>query len=164
MAVGAQDAAVAILIVAAFALAAFVYRNIPQFLGWLSLKRAESFPTYRAARAVKAREEFTSYKSALADASAFQAEALHRLAMIVLSGVMTLLGVGLFVASQLMQLRWPAAHPAAWATVDALLVLFALTSLVGLRLAVFRLWIFLHPNRNMRRLERTLARLETHRG
>jgi hypothetical protein len=44
--------------------------------------------------------------------------------------------------------------------IDLLLGLFFLFSLIGLRLAVFRSWMFLHKERNVGRLERMIATLD----
>jgi hypothetical protein len=156
----AADVAIAVAIAAAFLVAAYLYRSLPQILNALALRRAELSPRARAARLAKLREEQASYRSALGDPAAYQAQAQHLGVLVVVSGIMTVLMVALFAASQLLRLRWQDANPVAFATIDILLCLFALSSLIGFRLAVFRSWMFLHPKRNLGRLERGVARLE----
>jgi len=156
----ATDVAIAVAIVVAFLLAAWLYRSLPQMLNAAALRRAELSPGARAARLAKLREELASYRSALADPAAYQSQAQHLGVLVTVSGVMTVLMVALFIASQLVRMRWPDANPVAFATIDVLLCAFALSSLIGFRLAVFRSWMFLHPRRNLGRLERGVARLE----
>lgn len=151
---------VRILVVAvACAIVASLYRNLPQNMNAMAVRYGRLSPNFRAARRAKLEGELAAYRAALADPQAFQAQALHRQAMIVLSAAMTLLAVMLFIASQLLRTRVDAGLAAWFPPIDLMLALFFAASLVSLRLAVFRSWMFLHSDRNLRRLERTIGAL-----
>lgn len=148
-----------IVVAVVFVLIAYLYRSLPQNLNALSLRYARLSPRFRASLGARLQGELAAYRAVLTDPSAFQSQALHLQALIILSAAMTLLAAALFIASQLAQPRAPAAIAAYFPPADALIGLFFLFSLVGLRLAVFRSWMFLHRERNLRRLERTIAAL-----
>jgi hypothetical protein len=142
-----------------FVLVAWLYRSLPQNLNALIRRYARLSPGFRTAQRERLVRELAAYQAVLADPAAFQAEALHRQALIVVSATMTLLALLLFVASRVAQPQAGAVLAPYFPPVDALLALFFVVSLVGFRLAVFRSWIFLHKDRNLGRLRRTIAAL-----
>jgi hypothetical protein len=146
-------------VVVAFIVIAWLYRSLPQNLGKLALRRARLSAGFRAAYRTRLEGELASYRAALAEPPTFHTQALHLQALLILSATMTLLAVLLFIASQLVQPRLTPDIAAFFPAVDALLALFFLFSIVGLRLAVFRSWMFLHKERNLRRLQGTIAAL-----
>ena len=92
----------------AFALVGWLYRSLPQSLNALSLRYARMSPAFRESYRAKLERELSTYRAALADPHAYQAQALHLQALIVLSAAMTLRAVAWFTASQLLQPRVPA--------------------------------------------------------
>ena len=148
-----MDLARFLAVFAAFARIALLYRSLPQNLSALSLAGARWLPGDRAGLRHRIERELGAYRALLADPAAFQSQALHLQALIVLSGVMTLL----FAASQTVQTRADPAIAPFFPPADAVLGLFFLFSLAGLRLAVFHSWMFLHKVQNLRRLECTMA-------
>jgi hypothetical protein len=141
------------------ALIAWIYRNLPQNLGRLSQRWAGLSPSFRDSYRGRLERELAAYRSALADPFAFQTQATHLQALLILSAAMTLLAVILFVAALLLESSAKGWLAAWFPPVELALALFFLVSIVGLRLAVFRSWIFLHSDRNLRRLERSIAAL-----
>ena len=99
----------------------------------------------------------------LKDIPTYHTRALHLFYQAMLAGIMTLLMVALLILSQVVQMRRPDIDPTHGAVVDALLALFALTSLIGLRFAAARFWMFVEPQRNMGRMRGMIARLEASR-
>lgn len=148
-----------LVVLVAFAAIAWLYRSLPQNLNALARRYARLSPSFRAAQRDRLERELAAYQAMLTDPPAFQAEALHRQALIVVSGTMTLLALLLFVASRVAQPGIGAALAPYFPSVDALLILFFVFSLVGFRLAVFRSWIFLHKERNLGRLRGTITAL-----
>lgn len=148
-----------LLVVVAFVIVAWLYRSLPQNLNALSLRYARISPTFRAKLRSRLERELADYRAALADAASFRSQAMHLQALIILSATMTLLAIALFVTSQLLQPRVGAALAPYFPSLDLVLVLFFLFSLVGFRLAVFRSWMFLHKERNLGRLQRMIAAL-----
>jgi hypothetical protein len=147
-------------VAAAFALIAWLYRSLPQNLNGVSLRYARFSPAFRATMRTRIERELSDYRAALADAAAFQSQAMHLQALLILSATMTLLALALFIVSRLVQPQFGPAFSPYFPPVDFLLSLFFLMSLIGFRLAVFRSWMFLHRDRNLRRLERTIAALD----
>jgi hypothetical protein len=148
-----------LVVVLVFVLIAWLYRSLPQNLNALALRYAQLSPRFRAAQKQRLERELLDYRAMLENPAAFQAEALHRQALIVVSAATMLLALLLLIASQVVQPRADAALAPYFAPVDAVLVLFFVFSLVGFRLAVFRSWMFLHRERNLGRMQRMIATL-----
>ena len=143
----------------AFVLIAWLYRSLPQNLNALVLRYALISPRFRATQRERLERELTDYRAMLANPAAFQTEALHRQALIVVSAATMLLALLLLVASQVVRPQAGAALEPYFRPVDSLLALFFVFSLVGFRLAVFRSWMFLHKERNLGRLQRMIGAL-----
>jgi hypothetical protein len=156
-----MSVAVAIVILVAGLAAAYSYRCLPRWFHALTLHRAQYSPAYKKALLAKLRSDLDSYQAVLKDIPTYHTRALHLFYQAMLAGIMTLLMVALLILSQVVQMRRPDIDPVHSAVVDVLLVLFALTSLVGLRFAAARFWMFVEPQRNMGRMRGMIARLQT---
>ena len=148
-----------IAVLIAFVLVAWLYRSLPQSLNALVLSYARLSPSFRTAHRERLERELFDYRALLANPAAFQAEALHRHALIVVSAAMMLLALLLVVASQAVQPKAGAVLAPYFPSIDVLLGLFFLFTLVGFRLAVCRSWMFLHEERNLGRLQRMIVTL-----
>jgi hypothetical protein len=152
---------IAVVLFFAVLAAAITYRNLPRWFHALTLRRARYSPAYKESLLEKLKGELDSYQKVIKDIPTYHTRAMHMFYQVVLAGIMTLLMVTLLILSQVIQMRRPDIDPTHGAVVDALLALFALTSIVGLRFTAARFWMFVEPQRNMGRMRGMIARLET---